>query len=181
MGRTQQMTAKTKDVLPIQFYADPMNSVGYLTRITFRTFSRNLERRTLVHGVTAGQWRFLRVLWIEEGLTQRELSNRVGMREPTTVTALNGMEKSGLVRRVPSKNDRRKVHIYLTPRARKLKDRLMPMVAEVNVVAAKGIDPNDIAVLRRVLLKMSENLTTEEQAYLSAHTGAKLPVGSFVP
>jgi DNA-binding MarR family transcriptional regulator len=103
------------------------------------------------------------------------------MREPTTVTALNGMEKSGLVRRVPSKNDRRKVHIYLTPRARKLKDKLMPMVAEVNVVAARGIDPNDIAVLRRVLLKMSENLTTEEQAYLSAHTGVKLPVGSLVP
>jgi hypothetical protein len=55
------------------------------------------------------------------------------------------------------------------------------MVAEVNVVAARGIDPNDIAVLRRVLLKMSENLTTEEQAYLSAHTGVKLPVGSLVP
>ena len=63
------------------FYQNPMNSVGYLTRITFRSFSRTLERMTLPHGVSAGQWRFLRVLWNEEGLTQRELSRRVGMRE----------------------------------------------------------------------------------------------------
>ena len=87
---------------PAEFYADPNNSLGYLTRIAFRSFSRALEKRTLPHGVTAGQWRFLRVLWREEGLTQRELSRRVGMREPTTVTALKGLEKSGLVSRKKS-------------------------------------------------------------------------------
>ncbi|MDZ4375825.1 MAG: hypothetical protein U1C74_30960, partial [Phenylobacterium sp.] len=56
---------------PADLYADPNNSIGYLTRIAFRNFSRALERRTSPHGVTAGQWRFLRVLWREEGLTQR--------------------------------------------------------------------------------------------------------------
>ena len=30
----------------IQFYADPGNSIGYLTRIAFRSFSRALEVRT---------------------------------------------------------------------------------------------------------------------------------------
>ena len=68
-----------------EFYADPTNSIGYLTRIAFRAFSRALEVRTAPHGVSSGQWRFLRVLWREDGLTQRELSRRVGMREPTTV------------------------------------------------------------------------------------------------
>ena len=72
-----------------QFYADPGNSIGYLTRIAFRFFSRALEMRTAAHGVSSGQWRFLRVLWLEDGLTQRELSRRVGMREPTTVIALS--------------------------------------------------------------------------------------------
>jgi DNA-binding MarR family transcriptional regulator len=139
-----------------------MNSVGYLTRITFRSFSRTLERMTLPHGVSAGQWRFLRVLWNEEGLTQRELSRRVGMREPTTVTALNGMEKAGLVRRKPSSKDRRKVHVFLTPRARKLENLLMPCVAEVNRIAAEGLAAKDIATLRKVLLKMSANLMAQE-------------------
>src|SRR5215469_12472481 len=108
-----------------QFYATPMNSIGYLTRITFRSFSRRLERLTLPYGVSAGQWPFLRQLWVEEGLTQRELSRRVGMREPTTVTALNTMEKAGLVRRAPSKEDRRKIHVYLTPKAKRLQKPLL--------------------------------------------------------
>ncbi|WP_411288765.1 MarR family winged helix-turn-helix transcriptional regulator, partial [Phenylobacterium sp.] len=113
-------------------YADPNNSLGYLTRIAFRSFSRALEKRTLPHGVTAGQWRFLRVLWREDGLTQRELSRRVGMREPTTVTALKGLEKSGFVRRKQSDADRRKIHVYLTPTARKLQAVLAPCITEVS-------------------------------------------------
>ena len=54
------------------FFADPNNSVGYLCRIAFRSFSRAMEMRTQPHGVSSGQWRFLRVLWREDGITQRE-------------------------------------------------------------------------------------------------------------
>ncbi|HEX2591280.1 MAG TPA: MarR family transcriptional regulator [Rhizomicrobium sp.] len=163
-------------------FENPINSVGYLTRITFRSFSRTLERLTLPHGVTAGQWRFLRVLWQEEGLTQRELSRRVGMREPTTVTALAGMEKAGLVRRKQSTEDRRKAHVFLTPKARRLRDKLMPLVAHVNTVAATGISADDMATLKRVLLKMSENLAADEMAYLANRAnGDGMPVGDEQP
>ena len=80
------MVKKTKDYRnPAEYYTDPENSIGYLARVVFRSFSRLLERRTLTHDVSAGQWRFLRQLWREDGITQRELSERVGMREPTTV------------------------------------------------------------------------------------------------
>ena len=64
--------------------------------------SGSLEKRISPHGVTRGQWYFLRVLWEEDGLSQRELSVRVGMMEPTTVIALRSMEKAGLVRRARS-------------------------------------------------------------------------------
>ena len=90
-----------------EFYGDPKNSIGYLTRVAFRAFSRALENRTAPHGVSSGQWRFLRVLWREEGLTQRELSRRVGMQEPTTVIALKSLERSGFVERRKSSEDRR--------------------------------------------------------------------------
>jgi DNA-binding MarR family transcriptional regulator len=103
------------------------------------------------------------------------------MREPTTVTALNGMEKAGLVRRVPSKDDRRKIHVALTPRARKLQHKLMPFVAEVNAIASQGIAADDIAVLRRVLIRMNENLAREEENFLKTHAGAKLPLGAASP
>lgn len=146
---------------PAEFYADPNNSLGYLCRIAFRSFSRALEKRTAPHGVTAGQWRFLRVLWREDGLTQRELSRRVGMREPTTVTAVKSLEKSGLARRKQSEEDRRKIHVFLTPKAKKLQATLAPCVAEVNEIAIEGLDPKEVEVLRRLLQQVGRNLAPE--------------------
>jgi DNA-binding MarR family transcriptional regulator len=156
------MPANSNRDVAADFYDDPANSLGYLTRIAHRSFSRQLERRTQTVGVTSGQWPFLRVLWNEEGMTQRELSRRVGMQEPTTVAAINSLEKNGLVRREPSQADRRKVHVFLTAKGRALRADMMACVAEVNDVATQGIDPRDMATLRRVLAKLSENLTRDE-------------------
>ncbi len=142
-------------------FVDPANSIGYLTRIAFRSFSRAMERRTLPFGVSAGQWRFLRQLWVEDGLTQRELSRRVGMREPTTVTAVNSLVRAGFVERAPSVRDRRKIHIRLTPRAKALQAELLPQVAEVNALATRGIDPDDLATFRKVLVQINANLADE--------------------
>ena len=144
-----------------QFYADPGNSIGYLTRIAFRAFSRALEVRTAPHGVSSGQWRFLRVLWREDGLTQRELSRRVGMREPTTVIALKSLERSGFVTRAKSEEDRRKVHVFLTPQARALQPVLLPAVAEVNDIALAGLSASEIAILRKALTQVGRNLAAD--------------------
>ncbi|HWA63263.1 MAG TPA: MarR family transcriptional regulator [Caulobacteraceae bacterium] len=151
----------------VDFYADPANSIGYLSRIAFRAFSRALERRTAPHGVSSGQWRFLRVLWRNDGITQRELSRQVGLREPTTVIALKGMERAGLVRRRKSAEDRRKAHVYLTPQARELESVLMPAVAEVNALALAGLTAEEVAVLRRALAQVGRNLAEAGEEPLS--------------
>ncbi len=156
------MPANSNSFPSTDFYDDPANSLGYLTRIAHRAFSRQLERRTQLAGVSSGQWPFLRVLWNQEGMSQRELSRQVGMQEPTTVSALNTLEKSGLVRREPSREDRRKIHIFLTPKGQALRTEMMSSVAEVNDIATRGIDPGDMATLRRVLAKLSENLAHDE-------------------
>ncbi len=94
----------------------PDQSVGYLVRETHRAFLRALGARVSRHGVSIGMWYFLRALWEEDGLTQRELSRRVRMMEPTTATALESMERRGLISRTRNSQDRRKVNIRLTDR-----------------------------------------------------------------
>jgi MarR family transcriptional regulator for hemolysin len=165
--------AKTPKLKPRELarLADPNNSIGYLSRIAFRSFSRAMERRSLPFGVSSGQWRFLRQLWVEDGLTQRELSRRVGMREPTTVTAVNSLVRSGFVERVPSIKDRRKVHIHLTQRARALEAELLPYVAEVNGLATRGIEPGDLAVFLKVLGQINANLAGEAEEPLAYSDG----------
>ena len=143
------------------FYLDPLHSVGYLTRINFRAFSKALEKLTEPHGVTAGQWRILRVLWEEDGITQREISNRVDITEATAVKSLAGLETAELITREVDKSDRRKMITRLTTRAKRLKKKLIPFVVDVNERALKGISRKDVDTARRVLAQTYLNLTED--------------------
>ena len=140
------------------FELPPSRSSGYLVRDAHRAFQRVLERRIARFGVTRGHWYFLRVLWIEDGLTQRELSARVGMMEPTTVIALKGMEKAGLVRRERSREDARRAHVWLTPLGRRLERELLPVARQIVREAEKGVSRRDVAVFRAVIARMTGNL-----------------------
>ena len=144
-------------------YAEWTNSLGYLVRKSFRSVSRALEARTSEYGVTAAQWHFLRVLWIEDGISQRELSQRVSMREPTTVIAVKRLEKAKLITRRQSPEDGRKINIFLTPKAKRLKAKLMPLVEEVNDLATRGMTSKEKSELRRLLSKVNQNLEAEDE------------------
>src|SRR5436309_13534827 len=133
-------------------------SLGYLVRDANRAFQRLLERRISPHGVSRGQWYFLRALWSEDGLSQRELSARVGMMEPTTVIALRSMEKAGLVRRIRSADDKRKAEVWLTSKAKRMRGELLKVARSVTDQAEDGIARDDIRVTQRVLAQMAENL-----------------------
>ena len=136
----------------------PIESAGYLVRDAHRAFQRLLERRIAPLGVTRGQWYFLRVLWNEDGLSQRELSARVGTMEPTTVVALRTMEKSGLIRRIRVPGDRRKAEVRLTVKAKRLRYRLLPIARAISEQAAADIPPGELEVFRRVISRMTANL-----------------------
>jgi MarR family transcriptional regulator, organic hydroperoxide resistance regulator len=136
----------------------PRLSSGYLVRDAHRAFQRLLERRIAPYGVTRGQWYFLRVLWSTDGLSQRELSTRVGMMEPTTVIALRSMEKAGLIRRVRSGDDRRKVRVLLTTKAKRLRNELLDVARIITDEAEESISARDLASFRRVIARMTANL-----------------------
>ena len=141
-----------KDDLP------PELSSGYLVRDAHRAFQYELEKRIARYGITKGHWYFLRVLWIEDGLSQRELSERVGMMEPTTVIALRGMEQAGLIERSRSREDRRKAHVWLTPKAKRLRAKLLPVARGIVEDAERGVSEADIRVFRRVIARLRKNL-----------------------
>ena len=136
----------------------PAESSGYLVRDAHRAFQRLLEKRIAPYGVTRGQWYFLRVLWTEDGVSQRELSARVGMMEPTTVIALRSMEKSGLIRRVRSADDKRRAQVWLTPKAQRMRNELLALARGITDEGEAGIARGDLAVFRRVIAKMTANL-----------------------
>ncbi len=137
------------------------NSVGYVIRSTHLTFAKYLRNRLQPFKVTPGQWYFLRALWEEEGLSQRELSRRVRTTEPTTVSALRLLERNGLIDRVRNTQDRRTINIFLTPKGRDLKDILLPGVLELNRLATEGLSSEEVHDAFRLLNKMQQNVAAK--------------------
>jgi len=133
-------------------------SVGYQIRATHRALQRFLQLKIEPHGVSLGMWYFLRALWHEDGLTQRELSRRVGTMEPTTLSAILNMEKKGLVRRAQNKEDRRKWHVHLTAKGRALKVELIPLARDVVDTAAQSLSRKEIKQLMDGLAEIQNNL-----------------------
>jgi DNA-binding MarR family transcriptional regulator len=140
----------------------PNDRLAHLVKDAMRGLTRGLQRRLAEHSVSFGHWSFLRILWDTDGLTQRELSERAGLMEPTTFSALAAMERLGYVHRVPAPEGGRKVFIHLTPAGQALKELLVPLAEEVNEIAVRGVREADIAATRRTLLAMIRNLAEDE-------------------
>jgi DNA-binding MarR family transcriptional regulator len=143
-------------------WLDPNESPGYLVRDTNIAVGKALRRRLAAYGMTPGQYYFMRALWIEEGLSQRELSRRVGTTEPTTASVLRLLEKNGLVRRVRNRKDRRTINIFPTPKGRNLKNELLRMAISINEIATDGFTARDLENVKRLMTAMKANLDRDE-------------------
>ena len=133
-------------------------NIGHLAALAARLFSKALGARLADYSVSAGQWPTLLHLWEEDGLTQKELSHRIQVEEPTTARTLDRMERDGLVRRERSRRDKREINVRLTQRARELQDDLIPCAQEVNARATHGLSPDDKARAASLLRYMIARL-----------------------
>jgi DNA-binding MarR family transcriptional regulator len=134
------------------------SSMGYLVRCTFRAFTRSLEQRLAEHDVSISMWFFLRCLWERDGRTQKDIGMKLGLTPPTTVSAMHNLRRRGLIERVRNPQDRREIHVYLTPAGKKLKERLAPYANEVNALALGKLTKRECQLLRTLLTKVRESL-----------------------
>jgi MarR family transcriptional regulator, organic hydroperoxide resistance regulator len=156
------MARPTHDILRHWREAVPNDRMAHLVRDTERAFRRALQIRLAPHGVPFGHWSFLRILWENDGLTQKELSARAGVMEPTTFAAMKAMEALGYIHRQQLPTNKKNVYVYLTAEGRALKDVLVPLAEETNRISSIDIAPQEMATARKVLLAMIDNLAQDE-------------------
>lgn len=134
------------------------DSMGYLVRRTFQAFTRTMAPRLADHDISLSMWFFLRLLWEGDGRTQKDISTELGLTPPTTVSAMDNLERRGLIIRKRNPQDRREIHVYLTPAGKQLKTQLSRYAHEVNAIALRKLTKQEIQQLRALLLKVNESL-----------------------
>lgn len=159
-GKTE--APRTDPILRHWQDAVPDDRLAHLVKDAARAMVRGLQMRLAQHEVSFGHWAFLRILWETDGLTQKELSDEAGTTTPTTFSAVTAMEKLGYVERRYAPDNRKNTHVYLTPRGRALKRKLVPLAEEVNEISVKGVKTSEIAIARKVLLAIIENMARDE-------------------
>lgn len=126
---------------------DIEKSVGFLLAKAYQRgcaiFKEELDR----YDLTPQQFGLLAFLWIEDGLSQTELSARSQIDRTTMGGIIDRLEKEVLVERRPNPDDRRAYKVFLTAKGKSLEEELC-------------------AVAGHVQNKVNAPLTTEEQANL---------------
>ncbi len=128
------MNKLDKKVAALRVGLTPLgSSFAWRIREITKLYSKAIEPDLARHGLTFGEWRCLRALWEEDGLSQRELSERLTMTTAAATSAVDLLERDGLADRTGDRNDKRRFFVRLTRKGKLLRDQLLPKCRALNI------------------------------------------------
>jgi DNA-binding MarR family transcriptional regulator len=122
--------------------------------------ARRLQKNFRLAGleITIEQWSVLYHLWKQDGMSQQELCNRTFRDKPSITRLIDNLEKQKLVKRMPSKEDRRINLVCLTESAKLLQDKTIELANQTMDEALIGVNKNEIEIVKQVFQKVYDNL-----------------------
>jgi len=123
-----------------------------------RGMRRFFEFQMKKYGITPPQFEVLISLWTEDGLVLSDLSKRLSRDGPTITGIIDRMEKKQLVRRERSTRDRRIIKVFLTSKAKEMKDELNELQHTAGEDIIDNFSSKDIETLELLLAKLLSNI-----------------------
>lgn len=113
------------------------------------------------HGLTIDMWRVIAALSNNGGQRQVDLSGMTSIDVSTMSRLVSRLIRIGLVSRSRSEKSSREVVVALSPKGRTLVTRLIPIANRLEDIASAGLSAKDLAVVKRLLARMYENLARD--------------------
>lgn len=110
-------------------------------------------------GIGAGQYQFLMTLYLKDGLSHDELTERMSVDKATTTRAIMKLEEEGYVTKVLNEEDKRKYHIYLTEKAISKKDEVLRISKLWEDHLIKSLTEEEVESLLYMMRKIAKNST----------------------
>lgn len=131
--------------------------ISKIKQIQGRIFERLLAEQG-IEEFNGAQGRILFVLWNNDDIPIKELSEKTGLAKTTLTGMLDRLEAQELTVRSYSQEDRRTVRIKLTQKARKLQKKYSKVSRQMNEIFYKGFSDEEIFAFEASLGKVLENL-----------------------
>lgn len=117
------------------------------------------NERLATFGVTRVQWIAMYYLLKYGVMSQKDLADRMDLKESTVARLVDRMESENLIERIKDASDRRVTNIELTESGRKRMEELLPEGQKMSDFFSKGITDEEIEVFKRVLDKFMKNIS----------------------
>ncbi len=127
-----------------------------------RVFAR-LMKNYGIDQINPAQGRIMFALWQQDGIPINDLAQRTKLGKSTLTSMLDRLEKGGLLRRVPSKEDRRKILIQRTDKDKALESLYVRVSAEMHAVWYKGFTEPQMERFESDLQQILDNLSEFEK------------------
>ena len=131
--------------------------ISRIHQICGRVFEKLLKKGK-VDAFNGPQGRILYVLWEREKLSLSDIGKYTSLAKTTLTSMVDRMEESGLVKRIPDKEDRRQIFVSITEKAKKYRRKYDEISDEMNAVFYDGFSPDDIRHLEKMLERIIANL-----------------------
>lgn len=137
---------------------DLSESVGTLIALAAKSQERlaEIEMKKQL-GLTPAQWKVILVLNMMDGLTQREIAEKINIDGSTLVPVIDKMEQSGLVERKADSKDRRNNRIFLTKKSESTVDSIIMIILQLRKIIYNGISEDQISSIKNVLKTLIKN------------------------
>jgi len=96
---------------------------------------------------------------VKDGMTQKEIANRIGIEAPTIVPIIDKLEEQGIVLRTPDPNDRRNNLIFLTDKSEEKWELIIECALELEKVSHQGLSVQEIEIAKKILRRIAKNIT----------------------
>ncbi|MGB9002195.1 MAG: MarR family transcriptional regulator [Nitrosotalea sp.] len=137
---------------------DLNDSIGTLIFLTSKSMEGAAEYEIKSKlGLTSSQWKIILALNLFDGLSQRELADKIYVDGSTLVPVIDKMEKNGLLERKPDPKDRRNNRLYLTKKSESIVDSIIEIILQLRKMFYKGLSKNDLELMRPRLKKIVDN------------------------
>ena len=112
--------------------------------------------------ITHEQLVILKIISCHEGISQKELAEKLDRDKTSIVRSINILEKDHKVVRINSKADKRVNSLYLTKDGKNLLDELQPIFENIKNEIQKGFTDDEISTMVEFLMKLTNRLTEME-------------------
>lgn len=133
-------------------------ALGRIINQTSLVLARNFQKHLEPFDITLEQWGILNTLWSKDGITLKDLSEKVNKDHTNISRIIDKLEKKELLKRSLHPEDRRALLLYVTEKGKRLQREIVPVAERVMKQELQGISVEEQELLRRLLRRMSHNV-----------------------